>query len=381
MSENIQELLEHHWAMDELAAQTLAERLPSEGVDHLTSICENLGNLATNLRDGHRRTLGNIYSGQSRKKLLAGGPCSGDNETDIEPVLDLLQEIHEDRPDVEVVYRLGGSKPRSGAASGNWRGLFNSIVRSDQESLYATYRQVYERGIGIISEFTDPIYLGALAPYLSGDWLGSRHMTSSDLRAVISGIHLSSLIKNDLSGDPDHIKRALAATRSNSEENLGSGFQLGTIGSTPNHLGYPTGVLPVGTGNYQVGIVARGYELHKHTTRDERREKVAAHISALCGIAEQFDSAVIIDGSHKVPPMYDIDAAIGDRFFEVMEKIRRSMEDGEISDMDRIRGVMVELSTNEGRTDKNMVIGPDTKEKLLDIMDNLPNGHHSKSAA
>jgi hypothetical protein len=54
--------------------------------------------------------------------------------------------------------------------------------------------------------------------------------------------------------------------------------------------------------------------------------------------------------------MFEIPRTEGDRFPRVMERIHEAIEQGEIAHADRLRGYIGEISTTEGRTDKNWLI-------------------------
>jgi phospho-2-dehydro-3-deoxyheptonate aldolase len=281
------------------------------------------------------------------------GPCSLDTETDYGSLFDYVGEL-QDEHDALIALRANGSKPRT---SGGWGGLVRSTDPDEQDLVGKIYEEAFSREIPIFTEVTDRDEFAALAPYLSAAWIGARDMESTALRSMASATRLPFLVKNGTSGNPGLVANAISAMRKGTAESEGSGVNLGMLGYTyrSNGVGLPA-MVEVGGGNPNIGIIARGYELPREMPADEKTRHAIEHLSHLCAVAADVDSTVIIDGSHGVPPMFEIPRTEGDRFPRVMERIHEAIEQGEIAHADRLRGYIGEISTTEGRTDKNWLI-------------------------
>lgn len=376
MSSETTELLEHHWALDSKAAEALSSDLNQSEQDLLADRVGSLSVDSVMMRDNNRDEIGRIYTGNSDKILIVKGPCSLDRGTDYRQVFELLATMQEKHPDIVFAFRGNGAKPRTGGASeergGDWTGLWNSTDPEDREYLFDIYRKAMDFGIPILTEITGPNQAGSLAPFLSGIWLGARDMPSTGLRTMASAIHLPVGVKNGLDGKVDTVESCLVNIARSTMDNSGSGVDLGTIASSPGQRGIPVGILPVGEGNTKVGIIARGYELPKSMAREERREAALRHISELCVLAARRGNRVIIDGSHAVPPMFDIERTDGDRFPRVMKEIFYAISQSEIDQFDKIKGLLFEIGPNVGRTDRNWVITEDTADQLSEIIESFP---------
>lgn len=355
--------LEHHWAMDTAAAVEFSEGLSESECAHIDSTLLEIESQwgAVEARDKSREEIGKIFSGESDKQLIILGPCSLDAETDYSALFDHLEELQATHPDAVIAFRGNGAKPRTGSG---WRGLKTSTNLHEREALITVYQEAFRRKIPIITEITDSNELGSLAPYLSGAWLGARDMTSTALRAAFAAIHIPVAIKNGLDGEPGAVKNAMNAIKSNTKLNDGSGVNLGALGATPSHRGIPTGVLPVGVGNNKVAIIARGYELPTGMSERRRNKKALQHLGKMCLLAAEENSVVLLDGSHGVPPMFGIERSDGNRFLKVMHKIIKAAREGKIVHADRVKGVVGEVGTEVGKTDKNMIATHDSMAEV-----------------
>jgi phospho-2-dehydro-3-deoxyheptonate aldolase len=363
------ELLIYHWSLDKLAADYFASRMDENDTDHIHKFLDNIEENAEalSIRDSARSELGKIYSGESEKQVIILGPCSLDVETDYAELFSSMKKLQQERPEALIVLRANGAKPRT---NGKWRGMHYSTDVSERERLVEIYKQAFEAGIPIVTEVTNSTELGAYAPYLSGYWLGARDMMSTDLRAVAGAYHLAVAVKNGLDGETKTVQNTIEAIRKNTYENEGSGIEI-NIASTPNHAGIASGVLPVGEGNKQVGIIARGYSLPERMSQWRRKRKVAHHIGKLCLLADEMGSAVLIDGSHEVPPMLKIKKSDGDRFPKVMHEIVKLIHKRKITNAGKIVGFVVEASTTIGKTDKNYIASPENMEALGNVSEEL----------
>lgn len=370
-------LLIHHWAMDEEAAGALAAQLSPREEDIIASYVADLSPDAVALRDQSRAEIGELFTGNSDKTLFVGGSCSDDQELDHEVVVDVLHAVHDAyNGDVIGAARINGAKPRSGGKpveqGGDWTGEWHSTDPKVREHLFGNYRTTFEEGIPIFTEITGTSQIGALAPFLSGIWLGARDMPSSGLRAMASAFHLPVGVKNGTDGKVDTLQRALVNITRSSAENSDSGADLGTLASSPMSRGIPTGVLPVGAGNPQTAVIARGHDLpEKSLNAEERRSMALKHLSDLCLLSGEINRTVILDGSHDVPKMFDIERSNSTRFPEVMEKIFAAMAKGEIQQAQRIRGLMVEIGSGHGSTDPNWIMTPTSQKALIGIVGQL----------
>lgn len=380
-SEKISSQLEHHWALDSQAAEVLGDRIEStHQTDLIESIVENLDPHAVAKRDQHRQEIGRIFQHESDKGLVVLGPCSLDDLTDYEPLFDYIDQLQEENPEDVFALRLNGAKPRT---SGGWTGLWYSTDPAERQKIFDTYTKAFERGIPILTEITQSTQLGSLGPMLSGAWLGARDMASTSLRTIASAYHLPIGVKNGVEGDVETLANSLKAIRSNTDQNDGSGVDLGTIASNHISLGIPSGILPVGEGNKTVSIIARGHNLPAGLTTEERRTAALGYLSTMCSLGVQLGSAVLIDGTHSVPPMFDIDRKDPDRLIPVLEEFNRAIHENHLDDSEQLVGVIAEIGPNIGKTDPNYVIDEPRRQQLAQVIGAtvrlLSSAHHLDS--
>ncbi len=367
MAETTYELLTHHWAMDELAAEVVAERIEQFGDTQykINDIAESLEPRAIEKRDENREAIGRIFSEHPSDRFIAIGPCSLDVEVDYIPLYDYIDQLQDENPDALIALRANGAKPRT---TTGWTGLWYGLDPEYRQRLFGVYKEAFNRGIPIITEVTEGNQLGALAPYLSAAWVGARDIEATSHRGKFSAYHLPVGVKNGVTGDIAVLDNTITAIRSNSDQNDGSGVDLGTIASTPDFVGLPTGVVPVGSGNSQIAIFGRGYELPGGMNPDERRQAAFDYISKLNHLGTLRGCSVVIDGTHSVPPMFSVDKKNPDRLIPVLQEIHKGIISGAIKQSDQMVGVMAEVGIVEGRTDPNYVLDGPRKKQLRDLI-------------
>lgn len=365
MGLNTQEALEYHWALDSLAAETLAGRIEAGNqATHLENIYGPLDPDALRKRDENRDRIGKIFTRNSREKFITQGPCSMDRDVDYGKLYNYREELQERHPNALFALRFNSAKPRTGP---DWPGLYYDLNPDSRKQLIEVYREALNRGIPILTEITQVSQLGFLAPYLSGVWLGARDMQSTALRTACSAYHLPTGVKNSLSGQPKTVEDAIATIRSNSEDRGNSGVELTIAGSIATDL------LPVGEGNKQVAIFARGHELRELITAEERRAAAFEHLGNMCLLGVKLGAAVIIDGSHDVPKMFDL--ALNDdgkkdpdRLVPVLKEIHAGIKAGRIKQASQIAGLIGEVGPVVGDTDPNFLLDDEHKEQLSKIV-------------
>lgn len=378
---DLQSKLEHHWMFDSVTAHELAIAMPEEGTEHIDALLsriEQQGPEAIQKRDDNRLEVQKIFNGESDKKLIILGPCSLDADTDYTELFDYIEELQFDNPDAMFGLRLNGAKPRS---SGGNTGLFTTTKPGGRRKQYDAYEDAFQRGIAIFTEVTDKDQFSVLAPYLTGAWIGARDMASTDLRTLFSATRLNVMVKNAVDGGLTSLRDAVSAIRKGTEENDGSGVNLGHIASTCRHEDGGPATFTVGEGNPNVAIIARGYELRdevydgneikmvKNVSEKEAEALAVKHLSEVCMIAAQVDCAAALDGSHKVPEMLSIDKkhrAYGDRFLSVLRKFKVAGKEGRIRNVERLSILLGEISVNVGITDKNLVLTALNKKLVAD---------------
>lgn len=366
MKETINEALVHHWALDAQAAEVLADRIDDSGQNSmLERAYEGLDAAAVAQRDSNRQRIADIYTGRSDEKFVAIGPCSLDVEIDYDPLFDYIGMLQEEHPGALIALRANGAKPRT---STGWTGLWYSPDPDVRQRHFDIYKDAFDRGLPIITEITEGNQLGALGPMLSSVWMGARDVEPTAHRGKFSAYHLPVGIKNGTTGDLAIVENTIKAVRSNTKLNDGSGVDLGTIASNPHSPGIATGIVPVGEGNPHAAIFARGYELPEGMTAEERKAAAFDYISRTNALGKLLGNAVIIDGTHSVPPMFDIPRKHADRFIPVLEVIHQGMRDGSIEDADQLVGVMGEVGIVEGRTDPNYVLDDERKGILQEAL-------------
>ncbi|MBI4101332.1 hypothetical protein HY441_02590 [Candidatus Microgenomates bacterium] len=366
MGFNTADQLEHHWALDSQAAQVLAEQIEKDGqTRRIEMVVEQFDAIAIERRDQNRDRMKNIFTRASKAGFITLGPCSIDDYSDYGALFDYIGELQETYPDDQFAIRLNNAKPRT---AGDWTGMWYSLDRDERAAMFNVYQRAVDRGIAVVTEMTQETQLGALAPWLSGYWLGARDMPSSTLRTVSSVYHLAVGVKNGIDGNPKDVANAVKVIRSNSADNRYSGADLGTVAATADFRGLATGVLPVAQGSQEVAVFARGYPLPEDMTARERRTRALEHLSRMCTLGAQLGCAVVIDGTHDVPPMFDIDKKDPDRIIPVMQEFNRAVADGSIRDAHHLAGVIAEVSTSEGFTDPNYVLDTERKRQLGELV-------------
>ncbi|CAN5610118.1 3-deoxy-7-phosphoheptulonate synthase [soil metagenome] len=357
------EKLQHHWMLDQFSSHTLAEQLNDEERRTVQHASETLSFNATVNRDFNRALLGQVITNNTAKKIAIVGPCSFDEETDPADIIDLVGNLQDRHPNTLVAARINGAKPRT---KGGWTGLWSGSQTSRQ-ILFDAIRNVAEHNIPVVTEVTEPMQFGALAPMISGFWLGARDVTSTALRKMASATLMPVGLKNGTDGKPDTLEHAINAIGLATPD-TNSGVDLGTVASGPFHRGVATGVLPVSEGNTTLGIIARGHEIVGSVTPEERREQTLGHLGSLCSVAVAKDIGVLIDGSHDVPPMLQISRTEPDRFPRVMELLLEDVENGNVENSHAIQGVMCEIGPHTGRTDPNWIINNASLNRLSEIL-------------
>lgn len=363
--EAISEQLEQHWAMDVEAADVLSQRIVKSGQEAvIEEIANGLDHGASIQRDINREEIADIFTKRSDKGLMVAGPCSLDTENDYGPLFDFIDQLQEENPGAVIALRANSAKPRS---SGGWTGLWYSTDPDERKVIFDTYKQAFNRGIPIVNEVTQSTQLGALAPWMSGVWIGARDVQSTTLRSAVSAIHIPVGIKNGIDGSLEAVQQGVTAVRKGSSDNDGSGVEL-TIASNQDFTGIPTGIIPVGTGNQEVAIIARGYELPEHMSGKQRRKAALDYLSSMCALGAEMGTAVLIDGTHSVPPMLEIKRKDPDRIIPVMKEFNKALHHDEIVDPDQLAGVIAEVGVSTGRTDPNYVLDDVRKHQLAKLV-------------
>lgn len=364
--EIVSKQLEHHWAMDGLAADVMGESIVKSGQEGvIEEIVDHLGDVAVKTRDENRRHVGNIFSKKSDDALMVVGPCSLDAESDYGELFDYIEHLQEENPSAIIAMRANSAKPRT---EGGWTGLWYSTNPEQRKAIFSTYSEAVRRGIPILAEVTQETQLGALAPWMSGVWIGARDIPSTTLRTVTSAIHLPVGVKNGIDGNPATVRQTVNAIRKGGEDNDGSGVDLGTIASNDTFSGIPTGILPIGSGNNEVAIIARGYELPETMAPEKRRQAAINYLSSMCVLGAELGSAVLIDGTHSVPPMFDIKKKDPDRIIPVMREFNKAIAHGEMENSSQLAGVIAEVGVNIGKTDPNYVLDDVRKHQLARLV-------------
>lgn len=367
ITETAQEMLEHHWMLDSEAAKNVATLMSEEQAKDIEQGFADISLAAAQLRDHNRQEIGAIFSGTSDKKLIVLGPCSLDTDVDYTVLFDYIKELQEQHPESVIAFRGNGAKPRSGKG---WTGLFYGTT-AERQRLFDIYAEAVERGIPILTEVTEAEQLGALAPFLSGVWVGARDVESTALRGKFSAFHLPVAIKNGRNGNVEIVAKAVETVKASSLENDDSRVFLGQIAMRPDSPGIATLPVQVGKGNEHVAIIARGYELPEETKAAEKRRLAIEHLSDICMLGAEIGSSVLIDGTHGVPPMFDIDKREDKRFLSVLNIFRQAIEKGEISNPEQIKGVIGEVGPETGRTDPNLLLDAPNREELSKLIKKL----------
>ena len=368
MSERIAEALTNHWALNPAAAHTAAERMGRVEREQIYRIVEALPEEAVTFRDESRALFAEINTIPAGappppKKAVGQGPCSGDCETAKQALFDHTHQVQADNPNAFVYVRLNGAKPRT---NGKYLGAHYALDQNERDDFLKITRSAFEQRIPILTEVTAPWQLGIMAPFLTGFWIGARDSTGSDLRATSSGLTLPVGVKNTLDGDTAKLEQAIEAIRQDNDPQ-GSGMRLPDIGEDEKQRGISVGTLPA-YGNPNLTIIARGHDSPAALTDAERRTKALEHISSLCIVGAREGIAVTIDGSHDTPKMFGIERTSEERFPQVMRKIFEAIANGEIEQADAIRGMLCEMGTATGRTDKNWIVSPKSTKVMSELV-------------
>lgn len=361
-AETISASLQHHWSLDVQASERLAEIIDFSGqADHISSVVEQLDETAVNKRNDNRNEIGDIFTKKSDKSLVVVGPCSIDAHTDYNELLDYIEVLRDENPASVIAMRANSAKPRT---AGGWTGLWYSTDPSERSKIRDVYENAFMRGIPVLAEVTQETQLGSLAPWMSGAWIGARDIPSTTLRSAFSAFHLPVGVKNGIDGNPNTVKDTVLTIGRSSAENDDSGVDLGTVASSHIFNGIPTGILPVGEGNKQVSIIARGYELPEGFSAEEGRAATIGYLSLMCTLGSELGSAVLIDGSHSVPKMLKVGGKDPNRIIPVLEEINRAVHNGEVEQAHQLAGLVLEIGTTTGKTDPNFILNKETKSQL-----------------
>ncbi len=362
-----QELLQQHWLLDELTAESLSGQLSIQEADSIKQSAGMLDEVAAKQREVNVTKFGRILTNATTKKLAILGPCSLDEQTDVSRIFDFVHRLQADHPNILIATRLNGAKPRS---KGGWTGLWSSLDTGKRQHLFDAMIEANTRDIPVVTEITEPMQFGALAPLLSGIWLGARDVTSTALRAMASATRMPVGLKNGTDGSIATVENTIKAIKLSSQD-TDSGVDFGTIASSPTSRGVPTGILPVGEGNPNLGIIARGHEVTGNPTPIERHQLAVNHLGNLCRLAVEQGTGVIIDGSHDVPQMFAIPRTDAGRFPKVMDILLDAIASGDIAHPEAIKGVMCEIGPQTGKTDPNWIMDHTSSHQLHTILSRL----------
>ncbi len=358
--------LHSHWMLDEMLVSELSVGISAKGAEDISQITSWLDERPSVVaaRDRNRATVTEIFQAQSDKQLIIIGPCSIDMDTDYAELFDYIEELQIEHPDAIIGFRCNGSKPRTGRGT---TGLFSKLGDEHRERLIKVYQEAAERGIPIFAEITDQNEFSALAPYLTCAWLGARDMASTALRKLFSATRLPVMVKNGLTEELDSLENAVITIRSSSADNDNTGVDVGFIGHSYTHNGMPV-ALSVGEGNQNVAVIARGYDLPKSMKPKDRDRASAEHLSEVCALAHRIGCVALLDGSHAVPRMLAVDKIEGEtdtnRLLKVLKFFRSQAKSGNILHVERVQGLLAEVSSNRGATDPNLIID-DANKKVL----------------
>jgi phospho-2-dehydro-3-deoxyheptonate aldolase len=366
----VQDLLTHHWAMDEMAAEALAAQIERfGGQEQLNTVVADLDQDIINFRDQSRKTAANIFTRRTKKKMVILGECSVDHQTDYDELFENIEnvaaEIKMVDPEVEAGVRINAAKPRT---KGGWTGLSHSLDIAQRAILPSIFKKALKLNLATFSEITNVTQLGSIAPYLTGPWAGTRDMQSTAIRNGFTVYHLPSLLKNSQDGSRETIQNAA---------NEDSGVDIGNIARTAYHPGISAQILPVGEGNQNVGIIARGRNLtdvEKSMSSDRRRQLALEHLSSMCVAGSEQSAGLFIDGSHDVPAMFDVerdspsDPKNPNRLVKVLSEINHAIETGDIQDAQQIVGFIGEVGLKHGRTDPNYLIDTPAGKAVLSAL-------------
>ena len=371
MSENTQELLEHHWAMDEVAAAELASRLEMHHQGYMIEAAvEPLDPVYVARRDINRKLLGDVFSGKGKAAFILGA-CSQTAGVDNGRLFDLIDELQEEFPIGEpdssegTIFgtRENGGKPRSALKT---RGLAFSTDPEERQAFFNHHLHAFSRGIPTMTEAVGGPHLATVAPYISGDWMGTRNVLDTELRDILSLIKLPAALKNSQSGRSIDVECAITTIRAGSDEKDGSGADLGSIGRSLRYLtGIDPGVLRVSSGNRNVAIIARGFELPENMSPESRKVAAFKHLSELCSLAKKMGSVVLLDGSHDVPRMFDLEPSDQTRFVRSTHEINMGIREGRVTDGHLYKGNIHEIGVARGQTDVDFLIETDKDAELV----------------
>jgi 3-deoxy-7-phosphoheptulonate synthase len=364
-----EEQLMHHWMMDVAAAQALSDQAGKPLATLVDVAVSELSEDAVSIRDQHRKNITSIFAGKSAAKLVVIGPCSLDMNVDYEPVFDLIEEIQSEHPNDLVAMRANGSKPRS---STGWRGLWHGLDAAHRQRLHQIHQQAFERGVPILTEITEGQQLSALAPRLSAAWIGARDIESSSLRSMFSAFQLPVGLKNGVNGDLTIVRHAKDAIAASSDDMGGCGVDVGVFHALDSGS-VLAGNLPVSVGNNTTAIIARGHNLGSSMLAEEREQAAIDHLNSAFETAQLLGSVALIDGTHDVPKMFDVERARQDRFLRVVEKFCEAHEAGRMPLLPICGGLLAEIGPVVGRTDPNMLITDENVSSLKLLLNTFLN--------
>ena len=374
---DLQQTLASHWMYDPTVILELSQSLPQEGIDVVNDLAADveLNPEGIQKRDQNRAEVTDILRGQSDKKLIIIGPCSLDLEADYTKLFDYIEKLQVENPDAVIAWRGNGAKPRSGVGN---TGTWSNIAPGSRKRQLEIYQDAFARGIPILTEITEKDQFSQLAPYLTAAWAGARDMESTDLRKVLSATRMPVLVKNSKDGRLKSLWDAIKTIRSNTAQNDGSGVNLGYIAATCRHEDGGPASFTVGEGNPNVGIIARGYELRQEVltddgiileevlSADESEAKAFQHLNDVCTLAARLSCKALLDGSHRVPSMFSLEDKNENRFLAVLKKFRHGVKQERIQNAELLIGLLGEISVSHGKTDKNLVLTPETEAELED---------------
>jgi len=227
-----------------------------------------------------------IFSGESKKFILAIGPCSADREDSVIDYVKRLAVVQEKVKDhILIVPRIYTSKPRT--IGNGYKGMIHQPYIGKREDMAAGVvavrklhaRVIEESGLFPVDELLYPEMIHYLADLLGYVVIGARSVENQEHRLVSSGINVPVGMKNPVGGSIDVMLNAIE-TAQHPHHFLFSGWEV------------------ISRGNEFAHAVLRGYVAADGTVTPNYRLNDLIEIINLYKARNLENPAFIIDCNH-----------------------------------------------------------------------------------
>jgi 3-deoxy-7-phosphoheptulonate synthase len=202
-----------------------------------------------------RRAIAEVLLGQSHKMIVILGRCSADSVLGTLQDIEYIQQLQELCPNLLLVARSNGDKPRTGTGP---RGIVHEP--GGIKAMWKILSQAAEMGVPFTTEMLSLGLWDLQEPLLSAAWLGARDVTNTPLRNQAALLPMPLAVKNSPRGDEASIIDALNAIKVRRQSQKISVPVINAQGQRAWARGVPNNISQI----YPEAIMLRGGKIGIH---------------------------------------------------------------------------------------------------------------------